>query len=145
VPSLVRAVQRAIQYESRAGRAAEIAGWSNGVAAVAAGAGVWLEARSWGLAFGAALVAFVLLRLALAHRVTVWVAAIVGTLSVAAAGGALAWLFSHVSESPAAPPIAAALGALVAGALPGWAYATLARRRASDVPDSLVTPVPSSR
>jgi hypothetical protein len=138
-------LSRAVFYESREGRAAEIAAWSNALVGIAAGVAAWASLRSWGIAFGVALVAFVLLRVALAHRVTVWIAAVFGTVVVGASGGALTWLFAHVIEVPAAPPIAAAIAALVTGALPGWAYLQLARHRANDIPDSLVAPVPSSR
>jgi hypothetical protein len=140
-----RTLLRAVFYESREGRAAEIAAWSNALVGLAAGVALWLELGSWVLAFGAAALVFLVLRVALAHRVTVWIAAVVGTLVVATAGAALAWVFAHVIEIPSAPPIAAVLAGLALGALPGWAYVQLARSRANDVPDSLVTPVPSSR
>ena len=76
-----------------------------------------------------------------------WIAAGFGTLTIAALGGALAWLFGHAVESPAAPSIAAVLGALFASLGPAWSYAHLARRRAEDVRDSLLAPVsvPHSR
>ncbi|MDB4937669.1 MAG: hypothetical protein JWP87_4641, partial [Labilithrix sp.] len=45
-----------------------------------------------GLAVG--IVSFAGLRLSLAHRVTVWIAAAFGTLTIAALGGGLAWLFA---------------------------------------------------
>jgi hypothetical protein len=135
---VLRLLRRAVVYESREGRAAEIAGWSNFVAAFVVGAGAFYAERSFAFAFAALVAALVALRLALANRVTVWLAAAVGSLSVATACGALAWTFAHVLEMPAAPPIAGALGALVGGAIPATAYLRIARRRADDVPDSLL-------
>jgi len=87
----------------------------------------------------------VVLRLALTHRLTVWFAATVGTLTVAAAAGAFAWLFAHVIEVAAAPSIAAIIGALLASLAPAWSYAQIARQRAGDVRDSLVEPVSAPR
>ena len=151
-----RAVHHAVFHASREGRAAEIAAWANAASSVAVGAGVavvvWsqlalLPASAAWIGLVAGVVAFVGLRLALAHRLTVWIAAGFGTLTLAALGGSLAWLFGHVVESPAAPSIAAVLGALVAALAPAWSYAHLARRRAEDVRDSLIAPVsvPRSR
>jgi hypothetical protein len=134
----LRLLRNALVYESREGRAAEVCGWSNLVTAVAAAAGTFYAARSVPVALAAGVAAFIALRLALAHRVTVWIAAAVGTLSVAAVGGAFAWVFAHVVDASAAPPIAAALGAIVAGALPALSYARVARRRAAGVRDSLL-------
>lgn len=139
--------------ESREGRAAEIVAWSNGLSAVAVAAVVTVSGWSrffvhsaWiGLAAGALVL--LLLRLALTHRSTVWVAATVGTLTIAALGGSLAWLFGHVIKVSAAPSVAAVAGALASALAPAWSYAHFARRRASNVRDSLVDPVsvPSSR
>jgi hypothetical protein len=139
--------------ESREGRAAEIVAWSNGLSAVAVAAAV--TASGWSrffmhstwLGLGAGALTLLVLRLALTHRSTVWVAAMLGTLTVAALGGSLAWLFGHVVEMPAAPSIAAVSGALASALPPAWSYAHFARRRASNVRDSLVEPVsvPSSR
>ncbi len=139
--------------ESRGGRAAEIAAWSNGASAVIVAAAItvigWnrlpLHAAWAGLCGGALML--VVLRLALTHRLTVWLAAAAGTLTVAAAGGALAWLFAHVLEEAAAPSIAAVIGALVAALAPAWSYAQIARQRAGDERDSLVEPIsaPHSR
>ena len=89
--------------------------------------------------------AFVGLRVALAHRSTLWIAAGFGTLTVAAVGGSLAWLFGHLLDGPSAPSIAAVLGAVVAALGPAWGYARLARRRAEGVRDSLIEPVSASR
>jgi hypothetical protein len=88
-----------------------------------------------------AVLAFVLLRLALLHRVTVWIAAAFGTVAIAGAAGGLAWLFAHVIELDAAPPIAAACAGVLAAILPTRAYVKLARSRERDVPDSLIDPV----
>lgn len=139
--------------ESREGRAAEIVAWSNGLSAIAVAGAVtafgWSRFSvhsAWiGLAAGA--FALLVLRLALTHRSTVWLAAAVGTSTVAALGGSLAWLFGHAIEVPWLPSIAAAVGALVAALAPASSYAHFARRRASAVRDSLVEPVsvPSSR
>jgi hypothetical protein len=139
----LRSIHHAIVYESSAGAASEIAAWANVVPAVAAGAGAWLASSSSAVALGCALVVYVALRLALANRVTVWIAATLGTLGVAAAGGALAWLFAHAVEHPSAPPIAAVAGALASAAAPAWAYAQIARRRLDDVPDSGFLRAPS--
>ncbi len=143
----LRNVDHVVFDESREGRAAEIAAWANGVSALVVGAGV--AALTWsalpvhaawiGLTCG--VLTFALLRLALTHKSSVWLGAAIGTLTVAALGGALAWLFAHVIERPWAPSFAAVLGALVAALPPAWSYAQLARRRANDVPDSLLDPV----
>ena len=138
---ILRAVHHGIFHASREGRVAEIVGWSNAAVALAAAVVTFLGTSSWALSAAAFVGLFALLRLALSHRVTVWIAAILGTVAVASAGGALAWVFAHVIESPAAPPAAAVLGALATGVLPGWAYAQLARLRADAVPDSLIEPV----
>ncbi|MBX3189885.1 MAG: hypothetical protein KF819_22860 [Labilithrix sp.] len=150
---IARTVHHAVFDESREGRAAEVAAWSNAASALALGAGAtalaWSRSGSRALAIGAAtfVVAFVLLRLLLAHRVSVWFAAALGTLTVSALGGGLAWVFAHVVEHPAAPSIGAAIGALLAAALPAWSYGTIARRRRDEIPDSLLEPVslPRSR
>jgi hypothetical protein len=147
----LRAIRHAVFDESRGGRAAEIAAWSNGASALAVAAAVTV--RGWErlpvhaawvglLAGGLTLLA---LRLALAHRLTVWLAAVAGTLTVAAVGGTLAWLFGHVVETAAAPSIAAVAGALLAALAPAWSYANIARLRAGDVRDSLVDPVSAPR
>ena len=67
--------------ESRQGRASEIAAWSNAASALAIGAGVTAFAWSripvhaaW-VGLVAAALMFLVLRLALTHRATVWVAA----------------------------------------------------------------------
>ena len=96
-----------------------------------------------GLLAGA--LALVVLRFALTHRLTVWFAAAVGTLTVAAVGGTLAWLFGHVVEIASAPSIAAVAGALLAALAPAWSYANIARRRAEDVRDSLIDPISAPR
>lgn len=147
------AVRRAIFDESRQGRAAEIAGWSNAASAlaiaIALGALTWsriaVHAIWVGLMVGGITLA--LLRLALTHRTTVWIASSLGTLTLAAIGGSMAWLFAHVLEIPSAPSIAAVIGALLAALPPAWSYAQLARRRAEHIRDSLVDPisVPHSR
>ena len=143
---MARALQHALFHESRQGRAAEVASWSNAASAVAIAAGVtacaWssLPVHSAWLGLLAGALTFIGLRLTLANRFTVWIAATVGTLTVAALGGGLAWLFAHVLESAAAPSIAAVAGALLAAALPAWSYAHVARRRAEGVRDSLVEP-----
>ncbi len=142
---LLRALHHAVLHESREGRAAEIIAWSNGVTGLALGGLVgWLTwsrgvTTALGVGLAAAAIAFCMLRLALAHRVTVWIAAVLGTSSVAAIGGGLAWVFAHLFESvPGLPPAAAALGAVLAGLLPAMSYRKLARHRAHDVRDSLM-------
>ena len=138
---------------SREGRASEIAIWSNAASALAVAGGVvaltWAQLpvhAAW-IGLGAGVVAFVGLRLSLVHRWTVWIAAAFGTLTIAALGGGLAWLFGHVLESPSAPSIAAVLGAIGAALAPAWSYAHLARRRSEGRRDSLLEPisVPRSR
>lgn len=144
---LVRALAHAVFVESRQGRAAEIAAWSNGACAVAIAIGAF--ALAWPLMHGnAAWLALIsgaltllLLRLALTNRVTVWIASALGTLTVAAAFGSLTWLFAHVIEIPSLPPVAAVLGGLLGALAPAWSYAQLARRRADAIPDSLMEPV----
>jgi hypothetical protein len=146
-----RAADHVVFDASRVGRAGEIAAWSNAASAlaVAVGTGALLWSRfainaAWlGLFTGVAT--FVALRLALAHRYTVWISALVGTLTIAALGAGVAWLFGHVIEAPHAPSVAAALGAILAALAPAWAYGQLAQRRASSERDSLMSPVPSSR
>lgn len=138
---------------SREGRASEIAIWSNAASALVVAGGVaaltWpqLPGHAAWIGLGAGIVAFIGLRLSLAHRWTVWIAAAFGTLTIAALGGGLAWLFGHVLESPSAPSIAAVLGAIAAALAPAWSYAHLARRRSEGRRDSLLEPisVPRSR
>ncbi len=137
----MRAVHHAIWSESREGRAAEIVAWSNAAAALGVGAQAFVLGASVGVAVAVAVLAFLLLRLALVHRVTVWIAAAFGTVAVAGAAGGLAWLFAHVVENPAAPPIAAAAAGVLTALVPTRAYVQLARRRANDVRDSLIEPV----
>jgi hypothetical protein len=134
-------------HASREGRLAEIAAWSNAAAALALGGLAFYELRSWSIALVAMVLSFVLLRVALAHRLTVWIAASFGTLAVGAAGGTLAWVFAHVVEVPSLPSIAAVFGAIFAACPPAWSYARLAKHRADAIPDSLIEPVsvPSSR
>jgi hypothetical protein len=144
---LVRALKSAALVESRQGRAAEIAGWANGASAAVLGAGVgalgWprLGATAAWPGVAAFLLALLLLRLALAHRITVWIASAFGTLTVAALGGALAWLFAHALEVPSLPPVLGLAGALAAGVAPAWGYVQLARRRAGADRDSLLDPI----
>jgi len=138
-------------HASREGRAAEVVGWANAVAAVAIAGGLmvvgwerWGTGAAWvGLVMG--VFAFALLRLSLAHRVTVWGAAVLGTGTSAAGAGSLAWVFGHAIEHPAAPPVAAGVAALVVGLPAAIAYARIARRRSDDVPDSLLEPVSLNR
>jgi hypothetical protein len=129
---------------SRQRRASEIVAWANAIAALGIGALVFALFRSWPLAAVVPVVAFVMLRAALMYRHTVWIAASFGTLAVAGVGGGLAWLFGHVFEIEAAPPIAALLGAALSAIAPSWAYARLAQRRLEGVRDSLLSPAPSS-
>ena len=150
---VLSALRHAIFDESRQGRAAEIAGWSNAASALAVAGGT--TALTWsripvhaawvGLVAGA--LTLLLLRLALTHRTTVWIASAIGTLTLSALGGSLAWLFAHVLEVAWAPSVAAVVGALLAALPPAWGYAQIARRRAECVRDSLIDPisVPRSR
>jgi hypothetical protein len=140
-------LQHLVFNASRHGRCSEIAGWSNAVAALGFAAGAMVLLKSWMLAGSVFLLAFVLLRLALANRISLGVAACCGTVAVAATGGGVAWLFAHVLESvPSAPWVALVLGGIVAGAFPAWAYGRLATLRESGVRDSLTHPesVPTS-
>jgi hypothetical protein len=145
--STLRKLHHVIFATSRAGRPAEIAAWSNAAASLVVGIGTYVFMRSWPLTIGFAVIAFVLLRGALTHRLTVWIAASFGTLAVGALGGGLAWLFAHVIDAPAVPSIAAVIVAVGSATVPAWAYANLADRRARNVRDSLIEPVsvPSSR
>lgn len=121
--------------------------WSNAAASLGIGAGVFVQTHAFAPSIAAATAAFLLLRVALAHRWTVRVAAALGTIAVAALGGGLAWLLAHVFESiPSAPIVGALLGAIGSAALPLWAYVQLARYREQSR-DSLIDPVsvPSSR
>ncbi len=138
---ITRAIHHAIFHESRQGRAAEIVAWSNAAAALGAGAQALALGASIAASASIAVLAFVLLRLALLHRVTVWIAAAFGTVAVAGAAGGVAWLFAHVVENEAAPPIAAAAAGLLTALVPTRAYLQFARSRANDVRDSLVEPV----
>ena len=149
----LRAVDHAIFDASRVGRAGEIAAWSNAASALAVALGatalLWTEfaySAGW-FGLGAGVVSLVLLRLALTHRFTVWLSACAGTLTIAALGSSVAWLFGHMVEAPWAPSVAAVLGGVLAAVLPAWAYSQLARRRANAERDSLIDPVsvPSSR
>jgi hypothetical protein len=138
-------LRQSFEYESRDGRAAEVAGWSNALAAIAMGGAVVWQHGTWAAAGATILVAFLALRLALTNRVTVWLAAAVGTLTVGGATGALAWLFGHVAELAWVPPIAGLVVGVAAAALPAWAYTQIARQRLADVPDSLLEPTRPSR
>lgn len=142
---IVRFLRHAVFDASRAGRAAEVCGWSNAVASIGLGVGIYFLFHSVPGAIGTAILAFVLLRAALVNRFTLWIAAACGSLAVSAAGGALTWLFAHVIEHPAVPPIAGAVGAIACAAVPAWAYAQMARLR-EHARDSLIDPVsvPSS-
>lgn len=148
-----RTLRHAAFDVSRSGRAGEVAAWANAASAVVLGAGAgalaWDRLPVSGAWLGVAVfvLAFVGLRLSLTTRRTVWLAGALGTVTIAALGGSLAWLFAHVVDVPALPPIAAVLGAGLAAAGPAWAYAQLARRRETGIRDSLVDPisVPYSR
>jgi hypothetical protein len=107
----------------------------------------WYLFRSTPVTIATPVVLFVLLRLALANRHTIWIAASFGTLAVGSASGGLAWLFGHgIEASASAPSIAAVIFAVLGAMLPAWAYGRLAERRASNQRDSLIDPVsvPSS-
>lgn len=153
VRRVARAADHIVFDASRQGRAAEIAAWSNAASAfgVALGTTALLWTRFGGNAAWLGLVAgavtLLVLRLALAHRYTLWFSAVVGTLTTASLGAAVAWLFGHVVEAPVAPSLAAVLGAVLAALAPAWAYSQLAQRRGSSDRDSLIDPisVPSSR
>jgi hypothetical protein len=140
---LLRVLHHSIFHESSAGRAAEVVAWSNAAAALCIGGQGYLAGLSLAAAAGVAIGSFVLLRLALLHRVTIWIAAAFGTVAIAGAAGGLAWLFAHVVEMEAAPPIAAACAGVLAAILPTRAYVKLARNREASVPDSLVDPISS--
>lgn len=144
--TFLRRLQSLVFLESREGRPSEVAAYANALASMGLGVGTYLLTHSL-LAIVAAVVLFVLLRVALVHRATIWIAASCGTLAVASTGAGLAWLFAHVSETPWAPSVAAVVGAIVTAMLPAWAYAKIAELRANDVPDSLLEPVsiPPSR
>jgi hypothetical protein len=141
VRRVLRAIHHSVFHESSAGRAAEVVAWSNAAAALGIGAQGVVLGLSLAASAGIAIFAFVLLRLALLHRVTVWIAAAFGTIAVAGAAGGLAWLFAHCIEIDAAPAIAAACAGVLASILPTRAYVKLARSRERDVPDSLVDPI----
>ncbi len=143
--SVVRALQQSFAYESREGRAAEIAGWSNALAAMAIGGAVVWQHGTWAAAGVTVLASFLALRLALTNRVTVWLAAAVGALAVGGAAGALAWVFGHVAELPWVPPFAGLVAFVAAAAMPAWAYTLIARQRLGGVPDSLLEPTRPSR
>jgi hypothetical protein len=131
----------------RSARANEIASWANAASALAIAGGLvaltWsraagLPAHGVWIGLGGGVLTFVGLRFSLAHRLTVWIAAAFGTLTIAALGGGLAWLFAHVVESPSAPSIAAVVGAVLASLGPAWSYAHLAHERARPARDSMV-------
>lgn len=146
--SVLRRAHALVFAASRDGRAFEIVVWSNALASAALAAGTQHLCHAWPLTVTVGLVGFVLLRVALVHPVTIWLAASLGSLGVAATAGTLAWLFGHVVERPAAPAIAAVLVAVGSSTVPAWAYARLAERRvnAERPRDSLLDPVsvPSS-
>lgn len=133
-----RAFVRAFVYESSGGAAAEVVGYANALPALAVAAGAWALASTAWVTVVAGLVTYALLRLALAHRITIWIAAVLGTLAVAGLGGALGWVFAHFVEIAWAPTLGAVLGVIAGGALPGWAYGRLILARMNDVPDSLI-------
>jgi hypothetical protein len=140
-----RRLRRIVVDRSSHGRSAEIVGWSNAAAAAAAAIAIGVRtAAPWG-ALLAFLVGFAGLRLMLAHRKTVGIAAMVGTLSIAGAAGVVTWLFAHVVDRAGFADAVAIVGALAGGAVSAWAYADLASKRHAKVPDSLVgSAVPSS-
>ncbi len=142
-----RKLHHVVFHASREGRASEIAAWSNALVSVALGGGAFVWTHSWPFTVCVPILVFVLLRAALTHRVTLWIAGVLGTCSVAAAAGGLAWLFGHVIEIPSVPLIAAVVVAIGSATVPAWAYRRLAQRRAENVRDSLIDPVsiPSSR
>jgi len=141
----LRAVHHAIFHASREGRASEVVLWSNAIASLAMGVLAWFLFRSIPGAIATAVVLFVLLRVALANRHTIWISASFGTLAVGGACGSLAWLFGHVIEaSTSAPSIVAVLCAVGGAMLPAWAYSRLAEKRATNTRegrDSLIDPV----
>lgn len=141
----LRAADHVVFDQSRLGRAAEVAAWANAASAfaVAVGVGARLWARfgtnaAWlGLVAGA--LTLLVLRLALAHRYSLWLAASAGTLTLASLGAAIGWVFGHAIEVSSAPSIAAVLCALVSAILPAWAYSQLAKHRQTER-DSLLSP-----
>lgn len=146
VARVLRLLDHAIFDASRHGRVAEITGWSNAFASLGLGGLVYLLTSSWQVAVGTPIVAFILLRIALVNRHTVWIAASLGTLAVSGLAGFLTWLFAHVAEIPWLPSVAAVIVALASATVPAWAYGRLAQRRTSHIRDSLIDPVsvPSS-
>jgi hypothetical protein len=142
-----RAMHHVVFHASREGRAAEIVGWSNVVASLVLGGAIFARTRHAGLSVAVAVVALLLLRLALANRVTVRIAAVLGTVAVAAMGGGASWVLAHVLESvPSAPIVAAVIGTALSAVMPVWAYGRIAHLR-EHTRDSLIDPVsvPSSR
>lgn len=146
VGRLLRLLDHAIFDASRQGRVAEITGWANAFASLELGGLVYLLTSSWQVAVATLVVAFGLLRIALVHRHTLFVAASLGTLAVSGLAGFLAWLFAHVAEIPWLPSVAAVIVAIASATVPAWAYAQLAQRRTNHIRDSLIDPVsvPSS-
>lgn len=157
---LLRALHHAVFHASREGRAHEVVLWSNAIASLMFAGLAWYLVRSTPATIATAVVLFVLLRLALMNRHTIWIAASCGTLAVGGVSGALAWLFGHVVEpsasaieasameaSASVPSMAAVVFAIAGAILPAWAYGRLAARRASNQRDSLIDPVsvPSGR
>ena len=140
---ILRFLHHVVFHASRAGRAAEVCGWANALAALGFGGGVYWLLQSIPGAICTAIISFVLLRAALANRVTLWLAAACGSLAVSTTAGALVWVFAHVIEHPAVPPILAVASAITSATLPAWSYAQLARHR-EEGPDSLLDPVSSS-
>jgi hypothetical protein len=142
----LRVVRHAIFDASRQGRTAEITGWSNALASLGLGGLGFFLTASWQVAVVTPIVAFILLRVALVHRHTLWIPAALGTVAVSGVAGFLAWLFAHVAEVPWLPSVAAVVVALVSATAPAWAYGRLAQRRTNHVRDSLIDPVsvPSS-
>jgi len=132
-------MRRLVLDRSRHGRAAEIVGWSNATAAFLAAGATGVRTRAPLGALLTFVVAFASLRLMLAHRRTIGVAAMAGSVAVAATTGGLAWLFAHLVDAPGFADAMAVVGAVVGGAVPAWAYADLAAKRHARVPDSLVT------
>src|SRR5262245_5860140 len=78
---VLRGIHHAIFHASREGRSSEIVGWSNALASLVMGGGLFYLVRSWPLALALVVVAFVLLRVALTNRSTIWIAAAAGTLT----------------------------------------------------------------
>ena len=145
-PRFKHRVARLIFTESAEPFASEIIGYTNaGISLTLFLVLVIGTVLGWAPSAGISLAAFVLLRLALENRVTLWVAAVVGTSFVTAVGAGIGWMLGQVFETADAPIALAIASAILASILPVVAYRRFIMRGSDDIGrESILPSVPSS-